>query len=139
MPQASVNSETRPPQPSTVPTVPGEFVGQTDRRSSPRVPLSMPASLIPLGSTELLNCRADNIGEGGVHLTTSIGYGLGVGQRYELLLRSEDAPSGVETPATGEGHYATVVRTEMQVGENGGKGAQDCVGVGLRFDQPLVL
>jgi len=136
MPQTSFESLT---EPSVVPTNPAQRVDTGDRRSSPRVPLDMSASLIPLGSTQLLSCRADNIGEGGVHLTTSIGYGLGVGQRCELLLRNESRPGHGQSEAAGEGHYATVVRTEMRVGQDQGLDAEDSVGIGLRFDQPLVL
>ena len=75
---------------------------------------------------------ADNVAEGGMHLTSPVGYGLAVGQRYEILLGREEE-DGRQSTLWGEGHYVTVVRTRFLIGES------DRVGVGLRFDQPLVL
>jgi hypothetical protein len=108
---------------------------ELERRMGLRRPLRVQASLLPLGDADAITCISDNIGEGGMHAVVPIGYGLAVGQRYELVLgepgRSID-DSGVLT--CGEGHYATVVRTELIIRDQGHQ-----VGVGLRFDQPLVL
>jgi hypothetical protein len=87
----------------------------------------------------MLNCRIDNICEGGLHVTVPIGYGLGVGQRCEVLLSPQPTPPGAVAAGFGEGHYATVVRTQMHVEREDCARTDDCVGVGLHFDQPLVF
>jgi hypothetical protein len=110
-----------------------EVVRREEQRVSPREPLTMMAHLLPLGAAAPIRCRTDNIGEGGLHVTAPIGYGLAVGQRYEVLLTALDPPAS-DDDLRGDGHFATVVRTEMHVGAS-----EDHLGVGLRFDQPLVL
>jgi hypothetical protein len=109
------------------------FVGQQDRRLGPRCEGGYWASLLSLDGEEVIRCRPDNMGEGGLHFTAPVGYGFAVGQRYELLVGEADE-SGAERSVVGEGHYATVVRTKFLMAES-----SDQVGVGLRFDQPLVL
>jgi hypothetical protein len=116
-----------------------EMIGaevELERRNGLRRPLRIKANLFPLGGADAISCTSDNIGEGGLHAVVPVGYGLAVGQRYELILgepsRTTDDSGIMLLP--GEGHYATVVRTELIMKEHG-----DQVGVGLRFDQPLVL
>lgn len=104
-----------------------------DRRVSPRRQRGYWASLLSLDGEEVIGCCPDDVGEGGLHLTAPVGYGFAVGQRYELLV-GEDDGAGSRRKVTGEGHYATVVRTRFLMGEPGGQ-----VGVGLRFDHPIVL
>ena len=122
------------------PAVPAAFVDAVDniveaeRRGSPRQPLKVEACLIPLGGTDAITCVSDDIGEGGMHVTVPIGYGLAVGQRHELILAMPGASSGAGRVLTGEGHYATVVRTQLRLGQGA-----DQISVGLRFDQPLVM
>ena len=103
-----------------------------ERRSGVRRQAGLWASLIALDGREIIRCPADNVAEGGMHLTSPVGYGLAVGQRYEILLGREEE-DGRQSNLLGEGHYVTVVRTRFLIGES------DRVGVGLRFDQPLVL
>lgn len=108
-----------------------------ERRTSARRQAGMWASLLTLDGRELLRCTTDDVAEGGMHLTTPVGFGLAVGQRYEVLL-GRDSDDRQQPSLLGEGHYATVVRTQFHLGEYG-PGDGDRVGVGLRFDQPLVL
>ena len=122
------------------PAVPTEFADAVDkaieaeRRGSPRQPLKVEACLIPLGGTDAITCVSDDIGTGGMHVTVPVGYGLAVGQRHELILAMPGASPGTGRVLTGEGHYATVVRTQLRLGQGA-----DQVSVGLRFDQPLVM
>jgi hypothetical protein len=89
--------------------------------------------LMSLDGVEVINGTADDLGEGGLHLTAPIGYGFAVGQRYEVLVG--DAGADEHGPnMVGEGHYATVVRTRFL-----NDGTSDQVGIGLRFDHPVVL
>jgi len=106
----------------------------SERRSSPRRPLRLQTRLIPLGGLDAIECTSDDIAEQGVHVTVPIGYGLAVGQRHELILATPETSSNPERRLNGEGHYATVVRTRVLLSQGG-----DRVGVGLRFDQPLVM
>lgn len=106
-----------------------------ERRSSARRTDGLWARLLTLDGEEIIRCQTDDLGEGGLHLTPPVGYGFAVGQRYEVLLGGE-GPDGQPTDLTGEGHYATVVRTEFLPDTQHQRGH---LGVGLRFDQPLVL
>jgi hypothetical protein len=115
----------------------GDYAGAEsavgERREGVRREAGFWAGLVTLAGAEVLRCKADNVSEGGLHLTVPIGYGLAVGQRYEVLVgRQEDSTE--QGNFLGEGHYATVVRTEFLINDQG-----DGVGVGLRFDQPVVL
>lgn len=109
----------------------GSVIGE--RREGVRREAGFWAGLITLDGREVLRCRADNISEGGMHLSAPIGYGFAVGQRYEVLVGRDD-DGARQSGFLGEGHYATVVRTEFLIDDDG-----DAVGVGLRFDQLLVL
>ena len=104
-----------------------------ERRDHLRRDAGFWVSLMSLDGSEVIRSRSDNVGEGGLRLTTPVGYGFAVGQRYEVLMGKEEDP-GDQGGLTGEGHYATVVRTEFIMGDRG-----DQVGVGLRFDQPVIL
>ena len=90
------------------------------------------ASLHALDGTEVLHCKPDDLGEGGLHITAPVGHGFAVGQRYKMYVgRGEHSSQG---NLIGDGQYATVVRTEFLMGEQ-----RDSVGVGLRFDHPIFL
>ncbi|MFQ5489466.1 MAG: hypothetical protein ACE5GE_01985 [Phycisphaerae bacterium] len=104
-----------------------------ERRDGARRNDGMWAGLLSLDGAEVIRCKPDDYGEGGLHFTAPVGFGFAVGQRYELLVGTGEAP-GSGQDLVGEGHYATVVRTEFVMDEAG-----DRVGVGLRFDQPLML
>lgn len=104
----------------------------TERRSQRRSPTRLNACLIPLSQADEILCATDDVADGGVHVTVPIGYGLAVGQRFELQLAAPGATLGMGPWLTEPGCYATVVRTRMEVGAEGG-----WVGVGLQFDRPL--
>ena len=128
-------------KPAAMPQMPPESEAAAqavaERRTGVRSGSGLWASLLTLDGREMIRCAADNVGEGGMHLTSPVGYGFAVGQRYEVLLgrQDQDAP---QSELLGEGHYATVVRTEFHMGTEDQPG-RDHIGVGLRFDQPLVL
>ena len=92
------------------------------------------ACLIPLGGADDIHCVTDDVGALGMHITVPVGFGLAVGQRYELRLAEPGASVGMGPLLVDSGHYATVVRTQLHMGEEG----DHRIGVGLRFDQPLV-
>lgn len=116
------------------------FDAANDRRMGRRLRLRLPALLIPLGSAEPMACHSDDVGAGGIHVTVPVGYGVGVGQRYELVLTptdhahpANDAQLAARLQSQAS-QYVTVVRTQVHVDSNG-----DRVGVGLRFDQPVLF
>ncbi len=98
--------------------------GMDERRSTPRFRKRLTAKVIGVGAAEVFRCTTEDISEDGLYVQVPLASGLCVGQRCEVVL-SDDV---------GEGHYATVVRTEPI-----GKGPAPIVGAGLRFDQPLFL
>ncbi len=106
-----------------------------ERRRWLRNTLPVSTALRTLAGAEVPARLVDNISEGGLRVTVPVGFGLAVGQRYEVLLRREDSDDETDD-VVAEGHYGTVVRTELQLG---GDGENDRVGIGLRFDTPIVL
>ena len=106
-----------------------------ERRLWPRKALPVLASLRTLAGVDIPVCPADNISDGGLRLTVPVGFGLAVGQRHEVQLCQPDT-EGESCNLVGEGHYATVVRTEIMLG---GEGKEDRVGVSLCFDTPIVM
>ncbi|MFH0981508.1 MAG: PilZ domain-containing protein [Planctomycetota bacterium] len=106
-----------------------------ERRRWPRNPLAVTTTLRTLSGVEIPACPTDNVSEGGLRLTMPIGFGLAVGQRYEVLL-CQRGPDVESADLVGEGHYGTVVRTEIMLG---GEGDDDRVGIGLRFDTPIAF
>jgi hypothetical protein len=107
---------------------------EENRREHCRIPAKLPSKLFSLDGREILQFTTDEIGEGGLRFKAPIGYGLGVGQRYEVVFPEDVVDRGWANLA-GDGHYATVLRTEMHA-ENL---SDQHIVIGLRFDQPLVL
>jgi len=104
-----------------------------DQRSSDRQGRILQAMLVRSDGAKVGPCATDNLSEGGLHLTAPVGYGLAVGQRYEVMLIASETGSD-RAEMVNEGHFATVVRTCIHTTKE-----VDHVSVGLRFDQPLFL
>jgi hypothetical protein len=104
-----------------------------DRRTELRQRHEESATLVALDGAELIKCSVDNIGPGGMHVTVPVGYGFAVGPRYEVVFGDLPVPTGLGT-SMGDGLYATVVRTRIARSSPSGH-----VGVGLRFDSPIIL
>lgn len=129
---------------TTFPTVPPTFEGwrlqgiraeRCDKRDYTRRGKAVNVWLIDLSGQSVLRCRTDNVSDAGLHAYAPIGFGLGVGQRYEVRMAGgvEGAPLGAHlSKSLG---YATVIRTEMHVGI----GSQDRIGFAVRFDSPQLL
>ncbi len=98
--------------------------GMDERRLVPRIRKRVTAKVIGMDVAEVFRCATDDISASGLYVRLPLSSGLRVGQRCEVVL-ADDA---------GEGHYATVVRTEPIA-----KSPTPLVGAGLRFDQPLFL
>ena len=105
---------------------------EEERRGERRFAGTVNGRLMSLAGEEILDFEAFDVGEGGLSLNVPIGYGLAVGQRFEVTFTTSD---GNELACVeGECRYATVLRTEMHADQN-----PPGVGVGLRFDQPLMV
>lgn len=85
------------------------------------------AHLYDLNGRQIVSCKMNNLSSGGLHAKAPAGYGLAVGQRYEVRFGS-GTPHELHNLSV----YATVVRTELKVN-------RDELGVGMRFDNPLYL
>lgn len=110
--------------------------GIEERRQSRRASPPVCAALRSLAGVEIPASPADNISEDGLRLTVPVGFGVAVGQRYEVVLQRED-PAGTHRDLIVDGHYATVVRTEILLRDR--DHGHDRIGVGFRFDAPIVL
>lgn len=92
--------------------------------------------LIDVGSQSILRCRTDDVSDAGLHASAPVGFGLAVGQRYEIRL---SPPSSGLRPLSEQWAkslgYATVIRTEIRVGDD----KPDRVGFAVRFDVPQLL
>ncbi len=108
----------------------GSLVAE-ERRSSARFSVAMPATLVDPCGDEAVRCSMTGIAEGGVYVLAPTSSGVSLGRRFELRLQDSAVPPEL-TNLTGQGLYATVIRTE-RTKQSG------TIGVGLRFDQPLFL
>lgn len=107
-----------------------------DRRVYNRRDVRCDVWLMDVHSGSVVRCRTDDISDAGLRCTSPVGYGLGVGQRYEIRIASRDAahaPSSKELlPSLG---YGTVVRLELRRD----MGDAHRVGFAIRFDTPQLL
>lgn len=90
--------------------------------------------ILSMPSRAILRCITDNVSQDGLHATAPVGFGLAVGQRYEIRLSNSRLPKKSVDQVAPLG-YGTVVRTEFQNSHS------DChrVGFAMRFDTPTVL
>jgi len=89
--------------------------------------------LTDLGGDTILRCKCRNLSAGGLYAVAPVGYGLAVGQRYELRMSPGVTRSASMLLGDTLG-YATVIRTHMNVHTD-----EDTVGVAMRFDVPRYL
>ena len=82
-----------------------------EKRTAPRTPERLGVHLTGLGCSDGHSCMVEDISVSGVYVRVPTGYGMTVGQRFEVGFANEiDAPElGC---IAGEVCYATVVRTE---------------------------
>lgn len=112
---------------------PSERPDFEDRRISARRNTKLSATLICSNAQAIAPCYATSISEGGIRVSVPGACRIAVGQRFEVLLY-EGLPGDAPPDVFGDGHYATVVRTEA-----GADGPGGTAGVALCFDQPLFL
>ena len=110
----------------TDPAIAGSAIAApADRRAGTRTHHRLSASLITLDGRELLRGTTDDVGEGGMHVTRPdrlLAWRSGSDTKYSCagtMMRADRT-------LTGEGHYATVVRTRFLVGDSGHQGPRRC-------------
>lgn len=99
-----------------------------DRREIARWPAQCDVWLLDLEGMTVLRCQTDNVSSGGLHCTVPIGFGLAVGQRYELRIRRPNDDAVGARPAWA-GCYGTIIRTRLIT-----DGITDRLAVAVRFD-----
>lgn len=91
--------------------------------------------LVDGASQSVVRCKTDDISDAGVFATAPVGYGLAVGQRYEIRIAATPEFAGTspyQAPSLG---YGTVIRLEFDVA----KGESHRVGFAIRFDVPQLI
>lgn len=106
-----------------------------DKRDYSRQPMVRDLWLIDNHSQTVLRCRTNDISDAGLHASAPIGFGLAVGQRYELRIANGESTRGRSAHLGKSLGYGTVIRTEMHVGD----GPTDRVGFAVRFDVPQLI
>ncbi len=109
-----------------------------ERREYQRWPARSAVWLLDLEGLSVLRCQTDDLSQGGLHATVPIGYGLAVGQRYELRMKP-DAPGEYEPlndtalPPQWASCYGTIIRTRLLNFEG-----QHRLAFAVRFDSPQI-
>ena len=108
---------------------------RADQRDYERRPIARDVWLVDGSCQSILRCRTNDISDAGLHADAPVGFGLGIGQRYEV--RIADSQPG-RPPFSGHIKslgYATVIRTELYaIGAD-----SDRVGFAVRFDVPQLI
>lgn len=106
-----------------------------ERRDYARQQVARDLWLIDLESQSVLRCKTDDICDAGLCASAPIGFGLAVGQRYEVRLSSsQSTPSSSPHLAASLG-YGTILRSGIEVE----KDHSGRVGFAVRFDVPQLL
>ena len=109
--------------------------GPVNNRIYSRRPRTCTVYLIDRNENNVLRCRSEDIGDGGLFGTCPIGYGLGVGQRYEVRIAGADdsqVASPEQMPSLG---FASVTRVEMNLDTRD----NHRIGFAMKFDVPQLL
>lgn len=107
-----------------------------DHRDYDRKQVQCDLWLIEPSSQSILRCKTNNVSDAGLHAHAPVGFGLAVGQRYEIRLAPPNTtPRPLSDQWAKSLGYATVVRTEIHVGDE----RPDHVGFAVRFDVPQLL
>jgi len=109
-------------------TLPPSQMLLDDRRELSRWPAQCDVWLLDLEGMTVLRCQTDNVSSGGLHCTVPIGFGIAVGQRYELRVRRPNDDAAGARPAWA-GCYGTIIRTRLIT-----EGLTDRLAVAIRFD-----
>ncbi len=108
-----------------------------DKRDYDRKHAQCDLWLIDVSSQSILRCKTNNVSDAGLHAVAPVGFGLAVGQRYEVRLAPPNTtPRPLSEQWAKSLGYATVVRTEIRVDD---EKPDHHVGFAVRFDVPQLL
>lgn len=123
------SDETELPEIGGIATEEGRWLAE--KRYSARRALNCTVQMLPLASdqqphpADAISGDCLNISDTGLYATVAIGYGMAVGQRYVLRLRTRElGPEGPQLVL----RIGIITRTELVLGAGA-----DQVGVGVRF------
>jgi hypothetical protein len=105
-----------------------------ERRDYARREIACDVWLIDLESQSVLRCKTDDICDAGMSASAPVGFGLAVGQRYEVRIAPSRTAAMTPHLAASLG-YATIVRSGIQVNSD----RPDRVGFAVRFDVPQLI
>lgn len=108
---------------------------QHEQREYARRDIECDVWLVDAASQSILRCRTNDISDAGLHATAPVGFGLAVGQRYEVRIASRQSDGAVSPHLAQTLGYGTIIRTEIRVGDD----HPDRVGCALRFDVPQLI
>ncbi len=91
--------------------------------------------LIDTGWQSVVRCKTENVSDAGLYGRSPIGYGLAIGQRYEVRVADTHAAGQIPPDLAPSLGYATVVRTQLDVDGQNSHG----IGFALRYDVPQLL
>lgn len=106
-----------------------------EQREYSRRPVACDVWLIDGASQYVLRCKTDDISDAGLHLTAPIGFGLAIGQRFEARIAAPQMSGPMSAHLASSLGYATVIRTEIKVGDQ----RPDRVGCAMQFDVPQLM
>jgi len=107
-----------------------------EKRQSPRQDLHCSALLIDhagaKGSPRTIPAECKNASRSGLFVIVPVGYGVAIGQRYDIQLVMEEPIGGVSAPEI-ISHTGEIIRASLQFHENG---YADRIGIGVRLSDP---
>jgi len=106
-----------------------------ERRDYARRQLACDLWLIDLESQSVLRCKTDDISDAGLCASAPIGFGLAVGQRYEVRIAPTPNAAPTSPHVASSLGYGTILRSGIEVL----KDRSDRVGFAVRFDVPQLL
>ena len=108
---------------------------RTDRRDYTRRKAVCDLWLIDVSGQSVLRCKTDDISDAGLRATAPIGFGLAVGQRWQVrLLPPAEARNSSQRLGLPLG-CGTIVRTEIMLDD----AHSDRIGIALEFDVPQLV
>lgn len=110
-------------------------LAERNRRNYTRRQMACEIFLVDRQADNVLRCRTDDISDAGIYATAPIGYGLGVGQRYEVRIASGVGDRVASTEMIPSLGFASVTRLEIDVQ----RGDAHRVGFALKFDVPQLI
>ncbi len=111
------------------------LLGHQEQRSYCRRSVSTDIWLIDGVAQRVVRCKLSDACDAGLRASSPIGYGLAVGQRYEVRI-APNISSQPTSPHLGRSlGFATIVRIELEVED----GDQHRIGFAAKFDVPQLL